>query len=109
MSAITQQRLTKIPELIKRVNENHSRRITSSVLNDVIMDAVAHNPTPTDNGKRLRIYYSTQVAIQPPTFVVFVNDTDLMHFSYERFLENQIRTSFDFEGTPIHVIERRRK
>ncbi|CAM2814630.1 MULTISPECIES: ribosome biogenesis GTPase Der [Dellaglioa] len=109
VSAITQQRLTKIPELIKRVNENHSRRITSSVLNDVIMDAVAHNPTPTDNGKRLRIYYSTQVAIQPPTFVVFVNDTDLMHFSYERFLENQIRTSFDFEGTPIHVIERRRK
>ncbi|WP_409022510.1 ribosome biogenesis GTPase Der [Dellaglioa sp. P0083] len=109
VSAITQQRLSKIPELIKRVNENHSRRITSSVLNDVIMDAVAHNPTPTDNGKRLRIYYATQVAIQPPTFVVFVNDTDLMHFSYERFLENQIRTSFDFEGTPIHVIERRRK
>ncbi|MHC9532693.1 ribosome biogenesis GTPase Der [Dellaglioa sp. BT-FLS60] len=109
VSAITQQRLTKIPALIKHVNENHSRRITSSVLNDVIMDAVAHNPTPTDNGKRLRIYYATQVAIQPPTFVVFVNDTDLMHFSYERFLENQIRTSFDFEGTPIHVIERRRK
>ena len=109
VSAKTKQRLDKLPELIKRVNNNHEQRISSAVLNDVVMDAIAHNPTPTDNGKRLRIYYATQVAIKPPTFVIFVNDPELMHFSYERFLENQIREAFDFEGTPIHIIERRRK
>ncbi|MCP0887693.1 ribosome biogenesis GTPase Der [Ligilactobacillus sp. WILCCON 0076] len=109
VSAKTTQRLNNLPELIERVNKNHQRRIASSVLNDVVMDAIAHNPTPTDNGKRLRVYYATQVAIQPPTFVVFVNDPELMHFSYARFLENQIRAAFDFEGTPIHLIERRRK
>lgn len=109
VSTKTKQRLDKLPELIKRVNDNHEQRISSAVLNDVVMDAIAHNPTPTDNGKRLRIYYATQVAIKPPTFVIFVNDPELMHFSYERFLENQIREAFDFEGTPIHIIERRRK
>lgn len=109
VSAKTKQRLDKLPESIKRVNDNHEQRISSAVLNDVVMDAIAHNPTPTDNGKRLRIYYATQVAIKPPTFVIFVNDPELMHFSYERFLENQIREAFDFEGTPIHIIERRRK
>ena len=109
VSAKTKQRLDKLPELIKRVNDNHEQRISSAVLNDVVMDAIAHNPTPTDNGKRLRIYYATQVAIKPPTFVIFVNDPELMHFSYERFLENQIREAFDFEGTSIHIIERRRK
>lgn len=109
VSAKTKQRLDKLPELIKRVNDNHEQRISSAVLNDVVMDAIAHNPTPTDNGKRLRIYYAIQVAIKPPTFVIFVNDPELMHFSYERFLENQIREAFDFEGTPIHIIERRRK
>ena len=109
VSAKTKQRLDKLPELIKRVNDNHEQRISSAVQNDVVMDAIAHNPTPTDNGKRLRIYYATQVAIKPPTFVIFVNDPELMHFSYERFLENQIREAFDFEGTPIHIIERRRK
>lgn len=109
VSAKTKQRLDKLPELIKRVNDNHEQRISSAVLNDVVMDAIAHNPTPTDNGKGLRIYYATQVAIKPPTFVIFVNDPELMHFSYERFLENQIREAFDFEGTPIHIIERRRK
>lgn len=109
VSAKTKQRLDKLPELIKSVNDNHEQRISSAVLNDVVMDAIAHNPTPTDNGKRLRIYYATQVAIKPPTFVIFVNDPELMHFSYERFLENQIREAFDFEGTPIHIIERRRK
>lgn len=109
VSAKTKQRLDKLPGLIKRVNDNHEQRISSAVLNDVVMDAIAHNPTPTDNGKRLRIYYATQVAIKPPTFVIFVNDPELMHFSYERFLENQIREAFDFEGTPIHIIERRRK
>lgn len=109
VSAKTKQRLDKLPELIKRVNDNHEQRISSAILNDVVMDTIAHNPTPTDNGKRLRIYYATQVAIKPPTFVIFVNDPELMHFSYERFLENQIREAFDFEGTPIHIIERRRK
>lgn len=109
VSAKTHQRLEQLPKLIERVNHNHERRISSAVLNDVIMDAIAHNPTPTDNGRRLRVYYATQVSTKPPTFVVFVNDPELMHFSYERFLENQIRAAFDFEGTPIHVIERRRK
>lgn len=109
VSAKTKQRLNELPGLIKRVNTNHSRRIKSSVLNDVVMDALAYNPTPTENGRRLRIYYTTQVATKPPTFVVFVNDPDLMHFSYERFLENRIREAFDFTGTPIRLIERRRK
>ncbi|MFC6178859.1 ribosome biogenesis GTPase Der [Weissella sagaensis] len=109
VSALTKQRLNKLPELIKKVNENHQKRIQSATLNDVIMDALALNPTSTVNGKRLRVYYATQVAIQPPTFVVFVNEPELMHFSYERFLENQIRKSFDFTGTPIHLIKRARK
>ena len=109
VSAKTHQRLNELPKLIRRVDENHSKRVSSAVLNDVIMDAIAHNLTPTDNGKRLRIYYATQVAVKPPTFVIFVNDPELMHFSYERFLENQLRAAFDFEGTPLHLIERRRK
>lgn len=109
VSAKTHQRLNELPKLIRRIDENHSKRVSSAVLNDVIMDAIAHNPTPTDNGKRLRIYYATQVAVKPPTFVIFVNDPELMHFSYERFLENQLRAAFDFEGTPLHLIERRRK
>ncbi|CAH0415848.1 ribosome biogenesis GTPase Der [Periweissella fabaria] len=109
VSAKTKQRLEKLPALIKQVNENHKKRITSSVLNEVILDAVATTPTPTVHGKRLRIYYGTQVAVQPPTFVVFVNDPELMHFSYQRFLENQIRKAFDFTGTPVHLIIRERK
>ena len=108
VSAKTKQRLNKLPELIKQVNENHQKRVQSATLNEVIMDALALNPTPTVNGKRLRVYYATQVAIQPPTFVVFVNDPELMHFSYARFLENQIRKSFDFTGTPMHLIKRAR-
>jgi GTP-binding protein len=95
--------------MIERVSQNQTLRIPSSVLNDVIMDAVAINPTPTDKGKRLKIFYATQVAIKPPTFVVFVNEEELMHFSYSRFLENQIRRAFEFEGTPIRIITRRRK
>ncbi|GBG96665.1 ribosome biogenesis GTPase Der [Lactococcus termiticola] len=109
VSAKTGQRLGKIPDKIKEISASQKLRITSSVLNDVIMDAVAINPTPTDKGKRLKIFYATQVAIQPPTFVVFVNEEELMHFSYMRFLENQIRKAFVFEGTPIHMIARKRK
>ncbi|WP_054702089.1 ribosome biogenesis GTPase Der [Secundilactobacillus odoratitofui] len=109
VSAKTHQRLGELPAMIKTVAGNHAKRVQSSTLNDVIMDAIAMNPTPNDNGKRLRVYFATQVAIQPPTFVLFVNDPDLMHFSYERYLENQIREHFDFTGTPIHIIERHRK
>ncbi|MFT8405880.1 MAG: ribosome biogenesis GTPase Der [Liquorilactobacillus nagelii] len=109
VSATTKQRLNQLPKLIKRVSENQQRRIKSAVLNDVLMDAIARNPTPTENGKRLKVYYGTQVAIKPPTFVIFVNDPELVHFSYERYLRNQFRESFDFQGTPLHLIARKRK
>lgn len=109
VSAMTKQRLALIPELIDRVYHNRTQRVQSSILNDVMMDAVATNPTPTKNGRRLKIYYGTQVSTSPPTFVIFVNDPDLMHFSYERFLENRFRESFDFFGTPVHIIARARK
>ncbi|KRM62516.1 GTP-binding protein Der [Paucilactobacillus vaccinostercus DSM 20634] len=109
VSAKTKQRLIKLPPLIKQVYEHHTKRIQSATLNDVLMDALAANPAPSSNGKRLRVYYGTQVSVQPPTFVIFVNDPDMMHFSYERYLENQIRNAFDFTGTPIHLIKRRRK
>ena len=109
VSALTKQRLHKLPEMIKQISESQNTRIPSAVLNDVIMDAIAINPTPTDKGKRLKIFYATQVATKPPTFVVFVNEEELMHFSYLRFLENQIRKAFVFEGTPIHLIARKRK
>ncbi|MEO2721681.1 GTP-binding protein, partial [Enterococcus faecium] len=109
VSAVTKQRLERLPEMIEQVSMNQNLRISSAVLNDIIMDAVAINPTPTDKGKRLKIFYATQVAVKPPTFVVFVNEEELMHFSYERFLENQIRKAFTFEGTSIRIIPRRRK
>jgi len=109
VSALTKQRLHKLPEMIKQISESQNTRIPSAVLNDVIMDAIAINPTPTDKGKRLKIFYATQVATKPPTFVIFVNEEELMHFSYLRFLENQIRKAFVFEGTPIHLIARKRK
>ena len=108
VSALTKQRLHKLPEMIKQISESQNTRIPSAVLNDVIMDAIAINPTPTDKGKRLKIFYATQVATKPPTFVIFVNEEELMHFSYLRFLENQIRKAFVFEGTPIHLIARKR-
>lgn len=109
VSAKTHQRLNQLPEMIEAVYDHHRQRVQSAVLNDVLMDALAANPTPTQNGRRLRVYYATQVAIEPPTFVIFVNDPDLMHFSYERYLENQIRKAFDFSGTPIHLIKRQRQ
>lgn len=108
VSAISGKRVHSILETINKVNENHSRRIQSSILNEVIADAVAMNPAPSDKGQRLRLYYVTQVAVQPPTFVVFVNEPELMHFSYIRFLQNRIRESFDFEGTPLRLITRAR-
>ncbi|MCU9613717.1 ribosome biogenesis GTPase Der [Caldibacillus lycopersici] len=109
VSAKTKKRLHTLLPSIKLVSENHSQRVQTNVLNDVIMDAVAMNPTPTDHGKRLKIYYMTQVAVKPPTFVLFVNEPELLHFSYERFLENRLRDAFGFLGTPIKIIARARK
>lgn len=109
VSALTKQRLNKLPEMIKQISQSQNTRIPSAVLNDVIMDAVAVNPTPTDKGRRLKIFYATQVSVKPPTFIIFVNEEELMHFSYLRFLENQIREAFVFEGTPIRLIARKRK
>ncbi|APH04587.1 ribosome biogenesis GTPase Der [Bacillus weihaiensis] len=109
LSAITKKRIHTLMPKIILASENHARRVPTNVLNDVIMDAVAMNPTPTHKGKRLKIFYTSQVAVKPPTFVVFVNDPELMHFSYERFLENKIRASFEFEGTPIKIFTRERK
>lgn len=108
VSANTKQRVHQILPIINRVSENHAMRIQSSILNEVIEDAVVRNPAPSDKGKRLRVYYTTQAAIKPPTFIVFVNEPELMHFSYERFIENRIRETFDFEGTPIRLITRAR-
>ncbi|MDG0875272.1 ribosome biogenesis GTPase Der [Paenibacillus thiaminolyticus] len=108
LSAKTKQRLHKLLPVIEHVAEHHAKRIPTHLLNDVVSDAVAYNPPPTDKGRRLRINYATQVAVKPPTIVIFVNDPELMHFSYERYLENRIRTSFDFEGTPIRLFTRRK-
>lgn len=108
VSAKEKQRLRTLFPLIKEASENHKKRVQSSTLNEVITDAISMNPTPTDKGRRLKVFYATQVAIEPPTFVVFVNDAELMHFSYKRYLENQIRDAFGFEGTPIRIIPRKR-
>lgn len=108
LSAKTKKRLhTLLPEIVM-ASENHSKRVETNVLNDVIMDALAVSPPPSKHGKRLKVLYATQVSVKPPTFVVFVNDPELMHFSYERFLENKIREAFGFEGTPIKIYARKR-
>ncbi|WP_294601584.1 ribosome biogenesis GTPase Der [uncultured Lactobacillus sp.] len=109
VSAKTGQNLAKIPELVRRVSHNQQQRIKSSVLNDLLLETSKLVPTPMIKGKRLRVYYMTQVSTNPPTFVVFVNDPELMHFSYQRFLINQLRGNFDFSGTPIKIIARKRK
>lgn len=106
VSAMTKQRIHRLPEVISYVAEQNAMRISTSVLNQVIADAVAINPTPTEKGVRLKILYVTQVKIKPPTFVIFVNVPEVMHFSYERYLENKLREAFGFEGTPIHLIIR---
>lgn len=109
LSAKTKKRIHTLMPMIDMASENHAMRVQTNILNEVVMDAVAMNPTPTDKGKRLKIYYATQVSVKPPTFVVFVNEPELMHFSYERFLENRIRDAFDFTGTPIKIFARQRK
>lgn len=108
ISAHTGQRVAKILSMVNEAYAQSTRRITTGTLNDVINEAVSMNEPPTQNGRRLRIYYSTQVAIQPPTFVLFVNDVSLTHFSYERYLENYLRKAFGFEGTPIRLYFRNR-
>ena len=109
ISAVTGQRLGKLFDLIDVVSENHSMRVATGVLNEIMAEAVALQQPPSDKGRRLRLYYITQAAVKPPTFVIFVNDKELMHFSYTRYLENQIRETFGFMGTPLRFIIRERK
>lgn len=109
ISAKSGQRLNKIFEMIDVVIENNSMRVATGVLNEIVAEAVAMQQPPTDKGKRLKIYYVTQVSVKPPTFVVFVNDKNLMHFSYTRYLENRIRDTFGFRGTALKFITRERK
>ncbi|MGN0402702.1 MAG: ribosome biogenesis GTPase Der [Acetatifactor sp.] len=108
VSALTGQRLNKLFETIDMVSENHAMRVATGVLNEIMAEAVALQQPPTDKGKRLRLYYITQVSVKPPTFVIFVNDKELMHFSYTRYIENQIRDTFGFRGTPLRFIIRER-
>lgn len=109
VSALTGQRMGKLFEMIDAVRENQTLRVATGVLNEILMEAVAMQQPPSDKGKRLKIYYMTQVAVKPPTFVVFVNDKELMHFSYTRYLENQIRSAFGFKGTSLKFLIRERK
>ena len=109
VSAKTGQRLNKLYQIIDAVNENHSMRVATGVLNEIMSQATAMKQPPSDKGKRLKLFYITQVAVKPPTFVIFVNDKELMHFSYTRYIENQIRETFGFKGTPIKIIIRERK
>ena len=108
ISAETGQRLSGIFTKIDSIVENCKKRVSTGVLNEIMSQAVAMHEPPSDKGKRLRLYYMTQVAVGPPTFVIFVNDKELMHFSYQRYLENQIREAFDFSGTSIKIIVRQR-
>lgn len=109
VSAETGQRINKLFDMIDVVIQNHSMRVATGVLNEILMEAVAMQQPPSDKGKRLKIYYMTQVSVKPPTFVVFVNDKELMHFSYTRYIENKIREAFGFKGTSLKFIIRERK
>lgn len=109
ISALTGQRINRLIELIKTAYENHSLRISTGLLNDVLIEATAIQEPPNDKGKQLKLYYITQAAVKPPTFVIFVNDRQLMHFSYRRFIENRLRDAFGFAGTPIRFVIRERK
>ncbi len=108
ISAVTGQRLTKLFELIDVVRQNQNMRVATGVLNEIMAEAVAMQQPPSDKGKRLKLFYMTQVAVKPPTFVVFVNDKELMHFSYVRYLENKIRDTFGFKGTSLKFLIRER-
>ena len=109
ISALTGQRVVKLFDTINIASQNSTLRIATGVLNDVLIEALAMTPPPTDKGRQLRIYYITQVSVKPPTFVLFVNDSTLMHFSYRRYIENQLRLAFGFKGTPIHFIVRNKE
>ena len=109
ISALTGQRVVKLFEMINVVSQNSTRRIATGILNDVLIEALAMTPPPTDKGRQLKVYYMTQVSVKPPTFVMFVNDSSLMHFSYKRYIENQIRQAFGFTGTPLHFIARNKE
>jgi ribosome-associated GTPase engA len=108
ISALTGQRMNKMFELIDMVRENQTLRVQTGVLNEIITEATVMQQPPSDKGKRLKIFYTTQVAVKPPTFVIFVNNKGLMHFSYQRYLENRIRESFGFRGTALRFIIRER-
>ena len=108
ISAVTGQRMNKLFDLIDMVRENQTLRVATGVLNEIMTEAVAMQQPPSDKGKRLKLYYMTQVAVKPPTFVIFVNDKELMHFSYVRYLENRIRESFGFKGTALKFLIRER-
>ncbi|MFX3617199.1 MAG: ribosome biogenesis GTPase Der [Sporolactobacillus sp.] len=108
LSALSGSRVDQLLPVIQQVAENHSLRVQTSLLNDCMMDTVAMTPPPSDKGKRLKIYYATEVAVRPPVFVLFVNDPELLHFSYVRHLENRIRETFGFVGTPIRIISRKK-
>ena len=109
ISAETGQRIPKLFETIDMVLENQTLRVQTGVLNEIMTEAVAMQQPPSDKGKRLKLFYITQVAVKPPTFVIFVNDKELMHFSYTRYLENKIRDTFGFKGTSLKFIIRERK
>ena len=108
-SAINGKRVDKLFPLIDMVYENVNLRIKTNVLNEVIIDAQLSNPPKTHNGKRLKIYYASQVGVAPCVIVLFVNDPELLHFSYERYIENKLREAFGFEGVPIRIIARKRE
>ena len=109
ISVKTGQRVTKLFDMIDIVLESSTLRVATGVLNEIISEATALQQPPSDKGKRLKIYYSTQVSVKPPTFVIFVNDKELMHFSYLRYLENRIRDTFGFKGTSLRFFVRERK
>ena len=106
ISALTGQRINRMLELIQTVYQNHALRISTGLLNDVLIEATAMQQPPADKGRQLKLYYMTQVSVKPPTFVIFINDRELFHFSYRRYIENQLREAFGFVGTPIHFIVR---
>ena len=108
ISAKTGQRIDRLFELIKYVNEQNTMRISTGMLNDMLGDATAKVQPPSDKGKRLKIYYMTQASVAPPTFVIFANSIELFHFSYQRYIENCLRETFGFRGTPIRIIIRER-
>lgn len=108
VSAKTGQRVDTIIPVVDRVYENSCRRVPTNILNEVIADSQVTTPAPARNGKRFRIYYATQVGVQPPTFVLSCNEPKLMHFTYQRFIENTLRQAFELEGTPIHIIARKK-